>query len=305
MSHGAHGRGVIDLRRVKPQRREVPRPSARRGAGSRTSPLRVRRRRNQVIALIALFILFGTLAYGIHWASYLPALTIDKVIVDGVREVPQDIVRTYVQARLDDGSYRFISNSNIFAYPKESISRSLMSDIPRIKNAHLARASLFSRELIVVIEERRPYAKWCRESDDCYSMDDAGYIFAEASTTRTQALTEYIFRGGLVATSTIGTFFSENHLPGMKATLEQLTASNFHAVGATVDSDSDFSIAFSEGYYVKASQGTDALTLVKNLQLILGSADLRDRENDIEYIDLRFGNRVYYKLKGAVYERTE
>ncbi len=53
-----------------------------------------------------------------------------------------------------------------------------------------------------------------------------------------------------------------------------------------------------EGFLLKVSYGADAGTLVKNLQLVLQSDVLQGKRDKIEYIDLRFGNRVYYKLKG-------
>ena len=38
--------------------------------------------------------------------------------------------------------------------------------------------------------------------------------------------------------------------------------------------------------------------MVRNLQLVLSSNPLNGKASDLQYIDLRFGNRVYYKLKG-------
>ena len=45
--------------------------------------------------------------------------------------------------------------------------------------------------------------------------------------------------------------------------------------------------------------GEDPTILVKNLTLILDSDALRGKENLLEYIDLRFGNRMYYKFSGV------
>ena len=59
------------------------------------------------------------------------------------------------------------------------------------------------------------------------------------------------------------------------------------------------------GFAVRASFGNDGEAVVKNLQLVLSSDVLRGRESELEYVDLRFGNRVYYKLKGREQQSAE
>jgi hypothetical protein len=36
------------------------------------------------------------------------------------------------------------------------------------------------------------------------------------------------------------------------------------------------------------------------LQLVLSSDALTGKESELQYVDLRFGDRVYYKLQGVV-----
>lgn len=172
----------------------------------------------------------------------------------------------------------------------------------------------------------------------CYAMDDGGFIFAEEGGLGTST-TQYVFEGGLpagrqgIATSTdstpstssgqagppqanpIGQTFVRAHLPGLVSLLQLLGQAGFNPRGASVWSDlaspeasqgdQDFSIPLLEGFVLKASFGQDANTLVKNLELVLSSETLRDRENELEYVDLRFGNRVYYKLRGEGQQSTQ
>jgi len=44
---------------------------------------------------------------------------------------------------------------------------------------------------------------------------------------------------------------------------------------------------------------------VKNLELVLSSDVLKGKTDALEYVDLRFGNRVYYKLKGQKQQSVE
>ena len=103
----------------------------------------------------------------------------------------------------------------------------------------------------------------------------------------------------------IGHSFVSAHLPGILALLDLFQQAGLHPWGATVENNEDFSIPLSEGYFIKATFGEDTDQLVRNLNLVLSSDVLRSKQNDLEYIDLRFGDRVYYKLKGELESQGE
>jgi uncharacterized protein YgiB involved in biofilm formation len=89
-------------------------------------------------------------------------------------------------------------------------------------------------------------------------------------------------------------------MPGIVSLMTLLGQAGFPATGASVQNEQDFWVPLVAGYVVKVSYGEDANTVVANLQLVLSSDALKDKQNEIEYVDLRFGNKVYYKLKGGV-----
>ena len=77
-----------------------------------------------------------------------------------------------------------------------------------------------------------------------------------------------------------------------------LANAGFMSTSAHVESSQDFWVYLERGYYLKASFGEDPSQLVRNLNLVLSSSALTGKQDQIEYIDLRFGDRVYYKLVG-------
>ena len=117
--------------------------------------------------------------------------------------------------------------------------------------------------------------------------------------TRWSFLAEpYIFSGAL-AGEPVGQVFIPGHLPGLLALLSVLQQQNgLTPLRVSVVSGQDFSVDFQEGFLLKASFGADAGTLARNLKLVLGSDALSGKESQIEYVDLRFGNKAYFKLKG-------
>jgi hypothetical protein len=97
----------------------------------------------------------------------------------------------------------------------------------------------------------------------------------------------------------IGYTFVGAHMPGIVALLQILGQAGFTPTGATVENDQDFWVPLTQGFYLKVSFGEDPQAIVSNLQLVLGSDALAGKESELEYVDLRFGDRVYYKLQGT------
>jgi len=226
-------------------------------------------------------------------------INLRMIEVKGAATIDPGVIRQYVDHVLNDGPRHYLSRSNIFLYPRSVIEKDIVIDFPRIKSATLSRPSFFSTTLIVTVQERTFFALWCPDASKqgCYQMDDSGYIFAEAAVDNPA---KYIFGGGLPsAPSTIGQVFAPSHLSEIIALLERFTQTAYIPEGAIVENPRDFSVPLKDRFIIKASFDMDPDTLIKNLQLILSNPPLRGNERNVAYIDLRFGNRVYYKLKNA------
>jgi hypothetical protein len=297
---------IVDLRSKKPARSEpVSRAHAKGGGERPSSPLRAKRRRKRLIALGIFLLLVLLLALGASYAAHMPQLRIAAIEIGGEKEMPEQLVADRVREILSDDSWRFIPRDSILFYNKEAIQRAVVADFPRLRFASVGRESWFSNTLVVTIDERSPLARWCpsatlgTEVQACFVLDETGFIYAEDSATAVRPSSEYVFSGGIPEDGVpIGRVFSPGHLPGLLALLERLADAGFAAQGASIENEQDFLVPLDRGFSIKASFGSDVGGLVRNLELVLNSETLQGRQDDLEYVDLRFGNRVYYKLKG-------
>lgn len=297
---------VVDLRK---------RASAPHSRGSSKLPLRetpkretlrTKRRKKRLIGL-GIFTVFLLLAgYGVSYASYMPQFSVQSFEIQGAKELQSEILRSRAESVVFDGRSRLFSRANVFLYPKAEIAASLMQEFPRIESIEVARASVSSTNVLISIREREPYAKWCasgvlgsEESEAmCYTMDRGGYIFAAADATSTTLASPYVFNGALSATSSpVGQTYLPAKLSALLALLDRLAQTGFTPAEVFVDGE-DFSILLGQGFELRASFGANVAELVRDLDLVLSSDSLRDKQYQLEYIDLRFGNRVYYKLEG-------
>lgn len=275
--------------------------------------LRVRRRRTRALAILALATFVVLSAFGVRALSYLPRFSIDRIEIAGTEEVEPELVRALVETKLEGDAFALLSPRNIFFYPRGAIEAALREYVPRIESAKVARESLLATAISVTVKEREAFARWCTRgftdsggaTFDCYAMDTTGYIFAPA-TTSARFATAHVFEGSISDDSSpIGETYLPGRFAGVLTLLERLGQAGISAEKVSLDGEQDFSVELSRGFEIRTTFGTDVGLLVKNLELILASEALRGKEGELEYIDLRFGNRVYYKLKGGEQQSAE
>ena len=238
------------------------------------------------------------LALVLSYVSYLPRYSIESVDVTGAQSVSPNAVADYAESIIYNGSYQFFSQANIFLYPKSLIEGDIPQKFPRVQSATVSRASILSNAITVTVNERQLFALWCDDANTCYDMDKTGFIFANASVNASST-NEYIFTGGIsTSTTATGQTFAPGHTQGLVAFMQLLAQAGFTPLGAEVQSDEDFTVPLSQGFSIYASFGQDPGTLVNNLQLVLSSEALQGQQQNLEYVDLRFGDKVYYKLQG-------
>lgn len=295
---------LVDLRGG----RNVPPPSPDdvRPHTPRRSQLRARKQKFRAIVTASVCVVTLLIGYAIHEASYLERFTYQNIAVSGTKSVSPAQIKSFIDSKLQASSEGFISGRNIFVYNYEPLAEDIVANFPRVRRAFVARDTSLGNGLVVSIEERDAFARWCQtESGPCYLLDPNGIVYAAAESVSTSTIaTHYIFTGALSTTSInaisppIGQGFAGTHFAGITSLLTELGGSGVRPLGASLQSETDFFVPLAQGYYLKASYGADPSALVKNLSLILNAEALKGKSELLEYIDLRFGNRVYYKFKG-------
>jgi len=266
-------------------------------------PLRVRRRRVRALFALALLVFLSVIVYGVSLASHLPQFSVQEVEIKGVQRIRENLVRAYVEAQLYDGSYAFFSHTNIFLVSHTEIEQAIRAYFPRVEEAHVLRDALLASAITVVIDEREAFARWCDPSAaSCYLMDSGGFIFAPASTSTFLVENPYIFYGEISSASSsanvepVGKTYLPDTFATLSALLYRLDQAGF--VAHTIsEGGQDIVIGLDRGFDLYLSLDDDPDTILENLTLALASETLRFRENELEYIDLRFGNRVYYNFE--------
>ena len=271
--------------------------TARKRIKKAPSKVALQRRRIRALKIAGVFstvvLFFGFLS----WLSFLPALSVQAVSVEGVTSVKPLSITSYAQQATASASLGFFSRQNILLYPAEELESELLFEIPRLATVALDR-KLFAREVIVFAEERSPYVIWCaqQEKEECYFADESGFVY-EAASVEPDAIFTVLYGG--VRQKNKNTFLRERIQPGhfeeIHSFLEELQRLGLFAESVTLEGN-DAYVKVASGWELRIALEKDLGAVAFNLEALLESDEFSTTEK-LEYIDMRFDERVYYAFR--------
>lgn len=256
------------------------------------------------IKLGIFFALFLALAGLSIWLSGLKSIQIDTVTISGATVVSVPSLESQIRSDLVGKYLWAFPKSNVFFYPRAQIEKNLLARFPRIKTVTLN--TLDNHILSVSITERQPFALWCdtppTESlvSQCYFLDADGFVFDHAPQFSGSAYFKYY--GFLPFEAPIGSYYLSSttafhELSNFVQSTEELGITPLYM--SATDTDSFELFVFGGGKILldtheslaKVSERLSALLKTQNLVPRKGGELL------VEYIDLRFGNKMFFKVR--------
>lgn len=254
-----------------------------------------------LISLLSLLAIFASLAY----ISRTPSLNISDIEIIGNKVADAEMIKADALKEIAGNYFFLFPKTNIFFYPKNSIKKELESQFKRLKDVNL---SVKAGVLQISLTEREPKYTWCGVtaldptlSEKCYFMDEDGFIFDEAPYYSGEVYFKFY------GSADTGTYFSKENFKQLIYFKDTLTAIGLKPVSLYVGDDGDVKIFLSAlnrtttGPYITFKIDADFQKLAENLETALSTEPLlssfKNKYDSLLYIDLRFGNKVYYKFR--------
>jgi hypothetical protein len=183
-------------------------------------------------------------------------------------------------------------------YPREEIRLRLLRDFPNLSQAVIGGENLTT--LAIVVSERKAQALWCGPSlalaGACYLLDAQGVAFAPAADFGGEIYTEYY---GPVSGESPQQFLALDTYRALSATVDALkdkvADDSLDSVEASAE---DARVHFKSGFELIFSLKDGGADVLERFSLALTAAPFTTHAlSDFEYLDLRFGDKLYYKLK--------
>ena len=252
-----------------------------------------RRRRRRLIKLSVLLsatvLLFAALVWGLtqDWA------TINKVSISGNNRVSNKQIESVVATQLAGVRAYGIYKGTILTYNEAGLIETLKYQYPLLRDVQVKISGI--NELSLEVTERIPVALWCREVE-CYEVDQDGYIFNKVKEGSILKLVEY--SGGMTG-DVLRQHLLPNDFTKVQAFVSALIGNGSRVVSVHIlPNERELRIKSLNYPELRVKIDDDLDKVLAYLEVTLASTDYKAYVSEVSmpgYIDLRFGNRVYYK----------
>lgn len=246
--------------------------------------------------LIAAF--FGVIIYILFFS---PLLAIKSVNVIGVRNIDKQSVADIVNADVTGKYLNIFMKNNIILVNKNKIKLDLYDNLKRIEDVEIT--AKFPDKLLIGIKEWESILVFCSR-DQCFVIDKNGWAYARADFEANELGEREL---GVLRDSSQKTINIENFsidvglaqfIADVKNKLEQeLDIRVEQEIQTPMLISGDLQFKAVDGYSIYFSRGIGASKSIEMLKTALNNAIDSNKQADLEYIDLRLDNKVYYKLK--------
>jgi len=266
-----------------------------------------RQRRKFWKRIVLSVLLIGLLMFSLSWFFGLEKINIKNITVVGNSVVRTEDVIKQVERKIFGKYFKLFAKSNFLIYPKKKIKEDLLSSFSQIKELDIQFKFKNFQSIIIKIEERKPYAIWCDSLMDekCYFMDEEAYLYDKAPDFSKDIYLKFI--GDLQGVSTTTpitqilrqTFLSSmgiSYFEKLNLFIRLLKDININGYRLVVEDNGDYKLFFNNESKLIFDDNQDFEEIFGNLQAtLIELGDLGDQEFD--YIDLRFKNKVVSKFK--------
>lgn len=267
-----------------------------------------KRRRKIIISRIIFFIVLILSFWGfLFTVSALPVINISEITVFGAETLAPSNLTLLAEKALFGRYFFTIPRSNIFFYPKARIRDILLETFPRLSRASVHFNNFHA--IKISVSERSPVAQFCRLStetiktgntESCFFLDGNGFAFSAALASASTTETLIKFYGIFSEENPIGkTFGSTGELSRFLNFSESLRSLDLPPLAFNRRPDGAFEATVSGGMRLIFDEEDNFQSVLSNLQSIITDPDLRRTSplSSIDYIDLRFGNKIFYRKK--------
>lgn len=177
------------------------------------------------------------------------------------------------------------------------VSTAKIADLLKAEGFGLANVEKkFPKTLIVSFPETKPWLIWCPE-ENCFYVSESGIVADIAPKFSKNPLPEIILK----ANSERQNYLGENILSESQTRFLHVALDYLKSVGAQADkiefqSGEEAKIFLKEGWFIYVSLGFDSQRIFTDFKLLLDEK-IKDGRNRLEYVDLRFPNKAFYKFR--------
>ncbi|MFA7319617.1 MAG: FtsQ-type POTRA domain-containing protein [Parcubacteria group bacterium] len=259
----------------------------------------------QFLFWFALIAFFGVVGYVLFFSSF---LTVTSLRISGEKNVSEEKLLERVKPEISGYIWKFISRNNLFLVRKSIIQKNISENFRQIKGVEVRKR--FPSELEVIVSERIPTMLF-QGANGWFILDENAVAYDSVDPAaeeivrydlprlvdldgKSVALGETVLNGDYV-TYVLG--IKEK----MKSDTEIMIGSDFQTPSLI---SKDIRAKTQEGWGIYFNENINLDKEIEMLNAVLNHEIEKKQRPDLEYIDLRIDNKVYYKFREGTPEET-
>ncbi|MCK9351419.1 MAG: hypothetical protein WCT49_02500 [Candidatus Paceibacterota bacterium] len=274
---------------------------------------RAQKKRTKFVAA-AVFAVVACLAWGIVKFFTFPTFQITGVTVRGAKILSEEDIKKKAEKYLSGNYYLFFPKRNVLLYPKAQMKADLFESFPAMAAVMISVGD--SKRLAIDLSEREPIAIWCGASkpditavsiQKCYYVDKTGYIFFESPRFSGDAYFTLYGTGSKKAGDPLGQYLVAPEVFVKVLKLQKfLSEDRISADNLYFGSEGYAEFFDPKGFAIKWNTDQNVDAIISNMAALFRSPSWKDgsfvsgdeNPEPLEYLDFRFGNKLFYKQKG-------
>jgi len=248
-------------------------------------------------------LLFLVVLISLIYVSRIERFLIDEVKAEGNSVTSSAEIEEIANENLSGLYFKMFPKRNFLIYPKGKIEDDLRKEFRRIKTIDLTVSEF--KKLNISVAERRPDSLWCGEifeeslSGECFFVDSEGLIYSKAPNFTGNVFLRNYGKVDDPLNPIGGEFLPLSKYQSLKFLLNVLEQYNLVLIVVVKLPAGDIDIYFEDGGKLMYNSNQDIVRISEDLSSVLKDKEFKDdlENNELDYIDLRFDNKVYFKFK--------
>ncbi len=231
-----------------------------------------------------------------------PYMQVNAVSLEGEKSLAKSEIILFAESLYEGKMLGFLPKNNLLLFPEHKIERLLKQNFRKISSVDVER--IFPNKVRIKIEERDSLLVWC-SGGPCYIIDENGFAYTGAdfeSPEIKQNNLIVVINTGAKPVSLGEQVLKVEYIDFIIGANQRLSSEHNFAMSGECHAPSalaeEVSCKTTDGVDISLSMNLPLETTMKTLVLFM-KKEIDDNEKaNLEYLDLRFENRVFYKLKG-------
>ena len=244
-----------------------------------------------IIFCVVVVLLIGGFFY---WMRH-PSLNIENIVVSKNHFSKAEGIQARVSEVLDDNILLLIPKTNVLFLPRYETEKKLKEEFPEIENIDIDLNGF--KEIEIEVFEYEPEMVWFNGDNKSYFINKEGNIFLEEPLLHSYK--DLLILESKMENTELGmNIIDSEFLESLNSFSENLIEIEIEIKKVKHSEEDVYRIETNKDFEIVVSSNDDFDASFENIEVILEDGTLKKEDlHLVDYVDLRFGNKVFYKLK--------